>query len=250
WTIGSESHRVIDAIPELHPGPANNYSNRLTKADAGPEVAERLRMDFLSDLRTHNGRLYDIDSRKPVRFLEKTPKNALRIPFLDAVFPGARYIYLYRDPRENISSIMEGWRSKRFVTYPGLSVFAGPWSFLLPEDWASVRTSPLEEVAAFQWRAANECILDDLAALEPERSIALSYAELLAGPGAAIERLCEFAGIPVDAALRDTVSKPLKASRYTLTAPEAGKWRKNEAALARVLPGLNGLWERIQAAGA
>lgn len=250
WTIGNESHRVIESIPALQPGPANNYSNRLTEVDATPELAERLRKAFLSELRSHDGRRYNIDSQVPVRFLEKTPKNALRIPFLDTVFPGARFIYLYRDPRENISSIMEGWRSGHFVMYPQLTVFAGPWSFLLPVGWASMRTRPLEEVAAFQWRAANEYILNDLATLAPDRSIVLSYAELLAEPETAVATLCAFAGIPVDTALHDTAGKPLKNSRYTLTAPEAEKWRKNEAALSRVLPGLHELWERIQTAGA
>jgi len=250
WTIGSESHRVIDAVPALQPCPANNYSNRLTEVDATLELAERLRKAFLSELRSHDGRRYNNDSQTPVRFLEKTPKNALRIPFLDTVFPGARFIYLYRDPRENISSIMEGWRSGRFVTYPQLSVFAGAWSFLLPVGWASMRTCPLEEVAAFQWRAANEYILNDLATLDPDRRIVLSYAELLAEPEASVARLCAFAGIPVDTALHDAASKPLKTSRFTLTTPEAGKWRKNEAALSRVLPGLQALWKRIQASGA
>ena len=146
WTIGSESHRVIDAVPALQPCPANNYSNRLTEVDATLELAERLRKAFLSELRSHDGRRYNNDSQTPVRFLEKTPKNALRIPFLDTVFPGARFIYLYRDPRENISSIMEGWRSGRFVTYPQLSVFAGAWSFLLPVGWASMRTCPCAPV--------------------------------------------------------------------------------------------------------
>ena len=33
--------------------------------------------------------------------LEKTPKNSLRVPFLNAVFPQALFVYLYREPRES-----------------------------------------------------------------------------------------------------------------------------------------------------
>jgi hypothetical protein len=195
----------------------------------------------------HNNQPYNINSQSPVRFLEKTPKNSLRVPFLNCIFPDARFIYLYRDPRENISSIIEGWQSGRFVTYPQLHVRAGPWSFLLPEGWVSVRDLPLEEVAAFQWRAANECILTDLAAMRPDRWISLSYAKLIGEPEASIARLCKFADIPLDAGLRKATNNQLKYSRYTVSAPEADKWRKNAEVLSRVLPVVQDLWERMQA---
>ncbi len=68
------------------------------------------------------------DRQRPdrIRRLEKTPKNALRIPFFEQIFPDARYIFLWRDPRENLSSIIEAWRSGRWKTYNGLPGFDGP----------------------------------------------------------------------------------------------------------------------------
>ena len=64
--------------------------------------------------------------------LEKTPKNALRIPFIRKTYPDALFVYLYREPRDNVSSIMEAWRSGRFVMYPDLPGWQGlPWSLLL-----------------------------------------------------------------------------------------------------------------------
>ena len=47
-----------------------------------------------------------------VRMLEKTPKNSLRVPFLARVFPEARFIYLYRDPRQVLSSMIEAWTTR------------------------------------------------------------------------------------------------------------------------------------------
>ena len=44
-----------------------------------------------------------------LRFLEKTPKNVLRIPFIERIFPDALYVFLWRDPRGNLASIMEAW---------------------------------------------------------------------------------------------------------------------------------------------
>ncbi len=42
----------------------------------------------------------------------------------------------YREPQENVSSIIEGWESGRFVMYPDLPGWRGlPWSFLLVPGW-------------------------------------------------------------------------------------------------------------------
>jgi hypothetical protein len=100
-----------------------------------------------------------------VRLLEKTPKNALRVPFLLEVFPDAQFIYLQRDPRANLSSMMQAWRAKGWITYRQLPGWPGPWSLLLPPGYERLQGRPLEEVVAFQWRIANETILDDLADL-------------------------------------------------------------------------------------
>ncbi|HEV3471638.1 MAG TPA: sulfotransferase, partial [Actinomycetota bacterium] len=51
------------------------------------------------------------------RLLDKTPRNALRVPFVDALFPDARYIYLQRDGRENVNSLINAWRTPRYRSY-------------------------------------------------------------------------------------------------------------------------------------
>src|SRR5262249_6051022 len=44
--------------------------------------------------------------------------NCLRIPFLRALFPDARFVFLRRDGRATISSLIEGWRAgSRYETY-------------------------------------------------------------------------------------------------------------------------------------
>ena len=52
------------------------------------------------------------------RFVDKTPENCLRIPYLRALFPDASFIFLRRRAADNVSSLMDGWRARpRFVTY-------------------------------------------------------------------------------------------------------------------------------------
>ena len=129
WTIGDESHMVFEHIEKLNPHFGICTSNRLVAEDADSNTVQRIRQVFMERMRNSEGVMYsDIrtDPAEKPRFLEKTPKNSLRIPFLNEVFPDALYIYLYRDPRENLSSIIEAWRSSEFVTYSGLRDWPGP----------------------------------------------------------------------------------------------------------------------------
>jgi hypothetical protein len=241
WTVGGESHEVFELIPKLNPLRRGCDSNRLTAADYDAETAATLRNRFLELLRDRDGRPPPAGA---VRLLEKTPKNALRIPFLDVVFPEALFIYLYREPHENLSSILEAWRSGGFVTYPRLPEWEGlPWSLLLIPEWRQLRGQPLPEIAAAQWMTANRCILDDLEQLPEDRWCLVSYADLVADPQTLAERLCRFAGVTWDQQLRG----PLPLSRHTLTPPVPNKWRKNEAELAMVLPRAEAVAARVRA---
>jgi hypothetical protein len=251
WSIGDESHAVIERFRKFNPVFGICRTNRLLGEDADAETVTRIRQSFMKDLRNADGIMYrdlPADSAGKPRFLEKTPKNALRIPFLRQVFPDARFIYLFRDPRENLSSLIEGWRSSRFVMYEGLPGWPGKWSFLLPPGFEQLRGKSLEEVVAFQWQAVNQFILDDLGSLPAECWTALSYAELLEDTPATIERLCRFAEVPFDDGLRAYCGQELHHSRYTMTPPKAGKWRRNEAMIERVMEGLQPIIARIETA--
>ncbi len=114
WTIGEESHELIEGIPALHPAAHGYASNRLTTADATPAVSSLLHDRFARQLQDRQGRqlidLPAIEQPTQVRLLEKTPKNALRIPFLRALFPDARFLFLYRD-RQKILAV--SWKAGR-----------------------------------------------------------------------------------------------------------------------------------------
>lgn len=223
-------------------------SNRLDASHASEHIVGLLRQRFARFLRDRDGheiiRQQDIQA---LRFLEKTPKNALRQPFLDRVFPGALYIYLIRDPRRSISSMIEAWKSPRWVTYPRLRGWRGPrWSLLLPPGWQALSGRPLAEICAFQWAAANRFILDDLAVLPRDRWLACSYSELTGRTGQTIERICRFAGLDVDGRLQQRISDELPLSRYTHTPPDPEKWRKNEDQILPVLDSVEEVWQRCQ----
>lgn len=243
-TVGGEAHWLVEGIEGLRPGAPGVDSNRLTAEHATDAIAEDIREEILSRLQDNAGQQLPEPGHR--RFLEKTPKNSLRIPFFDHIFPDARFIFLWRDPRENISSIIEAWRSGQWRTYPKLEGFDGPWSMLLPSGWRAMNGRPVAEIAAWQWRATNDQIVDDLSRLADDRWTVLQYDQLLRDPAGLIGKLCEFLRMPVDSALAQRLAAPLPQSRYTLTAPAADKWRANEAQIAPVLPSVQATWDRLR----
>ncbi len=226
-TVGGESHAIIESIPALRPAAHGWESNRLTADDATAQTVASLTQGFIAELRDRDGRPPPPGS---VRMLEKTPKNALRVPFLETAFPAGRFVYLYRDPRETISSMLDAWRSGRFVTYADLPGWVGePWSLLLVPGWRElVRPATGRSRRRVSGRRATTVLLDDLEALDPDRWCVTSYDRLLADPRAEIERLCDFCELEWDGDL----SGPLPLSSHTLDSPQPDKWRRNADELA------------------
>ena len=251
WTIGGESHHVIEGLQSLNPNSGMVDSNRLTADHVNEQMAQFIRSRFARLLKDRDGqeflRRQDIER---LRFLEKTPKNALRLPFMEKIFPDALYIFLFRDVRANLSSMMEAWKARRWVTYPNLKSWQGPpWSLLLPPGWQQLSGRPLEEICAFQWESANRILLDDLEKIPRQRWTTINYQLLLDDPESAVEHLCAFAGLEVDDRLRQRVQRPLPLSRLTHTQPVVDKWRKNEAEIESVLESLAGIESRLQTLG-
>lgn len=229
FTTGRESHGLIESVPGLFPGERDWDSNRLTAADATDERIEALAGKFLEGLVDRDG------MRPPDRFrmLEKTPKNALRVPFFDAAWPDSMFVYLYRDVRETLSSMIDAWESGRFRTYPRLPGWQGPpWSLLLVPNWRDLVGRDLPEVVAWQWTITTNQLLDDLEAVTPRRVQRATHAELVAEPQQTVERLAASLGLQWDRSL----AAGLPLSKTTLTRPAPDKWRRHEAVIMNVWP--------------
>ena len=241
FTIGGESHGLIEGIPGLHPRPRGWVSNALTATDATPSVVARLTSQFHAYLRDRDGKA----PRGSARMIEKTPKNSLRVPFLRHAFPDARFVFLHRDVRETLSSMLEAWASSRFRTYPNLPDWGTPpWSLLLVPGWRDLRGLPLAEIVAHQWARTMTALLDDLEALPDDRVVALSYADFLAAPQRVVVRVCDRLGLAWDRKLAAT----LPPSPTVVSAPRPDKWRANQAAIDAVQPIVSAADARARAA--
>jgi len=225
-TIGGESHLLIEGIPALDASKRGFESNRLDATDATPDIANALRERFAAEA---FGRDLRMPAAGAVRLLEKTPKNSLRIPFLQRVFPDALFVYLHRDPREVLASMLEAWESGRFRTYPNLPGWTGlPWSLLLTPGWRDLVGRPLPEIVAAQWEATTRILLDDLAALPSAQCVVARYDALTGNPAAEIARLCAALGFGWD----QPIDGPLPLANHTVSEPRADKWRRREDELA------------------
>ena len=250
WTTGEENHELLETITGLHPKDNHYHSNRLLAKNATNEILTELSRRFSQRLVNQQGQWYQglNDQQRPrdVRFLEKTPKNALRIPFIKVLFPDAVFIYLYREPYANINSLMEGWRSRRFIAYKNLPKWAfKDWSFLLTPNWHALNHCSLVEITAHQWKTANETIIGDLKNLASADWTMLSYDELITNPQQTLATLVQF--MQMELSTQHFSTKKLALTPVTLSAPQANKWKKNAAELATISTLVEPVFKKIKA---
>jgi hypothetical protein len=140
--------------------------------------------------------------RPPIRLVEKSVPNVMRIMFLRELFPDAQFLHLTRHPRSNLSAMYRGWKStERHNDYPlpdGFRIVGhdGPaWAFFLPPGWQSWDGRTLMDVCEHQWRVAHERCLAAAEILPAGDCLRLKFEDLLATPIEALGSVASWAGI-------------------------------------------------------
>jgi hypothetical protein len=244
WHLRAESHGVLEG--PFHPDETGRASNRCTGADAGPSTARRVRRAFYQQALNlnrvmRNPALFFSGSRlwrraanalaikalgafskwskpKRVRLLEKTPKNTLRVPLLNRLFPDALFVWNRRRPAENVDSLIAGWEtvehlgSMRLPSFArvrfaraGYAVAGGlnlqdytgeKWKFALVPEWPSLEGKTVADVAAWQYYQCNHYALRDLDRLDEQRIFAVRHETFVAEPVDTVKRIFAWAGLP------------------------------------------------------
>jgi LPS sulfotransferase NodH len=274
WSLYAESESIFRKhVPANTPA---ERGNELDETDATPEIVAAIRADFYRKCmnyqtlapnsytkvytnRTveklkrmfHTNIIAPLSKPKAIRIVEKTPKNCLRIPFINAIFPDAFFVFLYREPRTNISSLIEGWRQgKRYGTapLPEGSAIAGydsdQWNFLRPQGWQRyTRNVSLAEVCAFQYAAANERALESLKSIPQERQMNVRYEDLVAASEAEVKRIAAQTGLAYDGAMQKMAAE-LPPVNTTSTVDD-NKWKMNEAEIVKVLDSVSDVAKKL-----
>jgi hypothetical protein len=234
----SEAHEVWEL--DYHPALRGWESNVLGAADVTPHAAARIRRSFF------------LVAGRRRRFIDKTPRNTLRVPFMEAVFPDARYLFLQRDGRENVNSLINAWRSPRYRTYelpdphsiPGTD--SSWWKFVLYPGWRRDLGGPLEVVCAKQWTISNDYALEGADLVGPERWTAARYEDLIEDPVGEIARTMKWLELPFEDPVRELAEGVRTTPVNVVTPPERGKWRReNPEEIERITPLIQDTMKRL-----
>ena len=198
-------------------------------------------------------RILPSGDRQPIHLLEKTPENCLRLPFLLALWPDARVLFLVRDGRSNINSLIEGWKHPHlFHGYQPPAELAIPgngqpdkWAFTLIPDWSSLTTAPLEEVCARQWLACNRAVLAHQAQTAGRVPyLMVRYEQLIEQPGTILEQIAEFSGHNLTNLIERYANGLPEIN--VVTRPDKEKWRQqNPEAIAHIEPLIKPLMNQL-----
>jgi hypothetical protein len=233
-SIGQEGHVLWESFH--HPREHGWASNALGPGDVRSFEPRYLAWTISSLAGTRDGR----------RFLDKTPRNSLRLPYLDALFPDARFVFVQRDGRATVSSLITAWREREHPAYvlPVPFHIAGvpdrSWHFILPPGWRAYDGRPLEDVCALQYTTATEAVLAFRGGLGADRFVDLRYEDLLADPAGQLEHVHQALDVPF------TDAEARRAREHVRPVePGREKWRTaTPAEVERVLPAIEPMLER------
>lgn len=93
---------LSEPTPIWSSGNAYRTHDILTVNDATPRISRNIISRF--------ERFIFASSKQ--RFMEKTPRNCLRIPFINKIFPDAKFVHVIRDGREVSLSASNEWKGK------------------------------------------------------------------------------------------------------------------------------------------
>jgi LPS sulfotransferase NodH len=185
------------------------------------------------------------------RFLDKTPRNVLKVPYLSALFPDACFVLLKRNGPDTVSSLIEGWTVRHGVSYRlpeplHLEEYHGRlWSYVLPPEWRRVANASIADVAALQYVSSYDMALDDFADERGPSCHEVVFEELLARPTEVTAALLEAVDLPASARVMEMASNlgahPVQAN----SPPRPEKWRDRADLIARVLPQIAPTMERL-----
>jgi hypothetical protein len=219
-SLHKESH---DFWVQLHPLSERNWDSHAI----GPELASQKDKDTVSRF------FYTMTGKQ--RIVDKNNQNGLSVYYLYRLFPDAHFIYIKRNPGDNIDSLINGWnKADEFATWSDdipeeVSIDNGQyrrWCFFLAQGWRQLIQSRIEEVCAFQYKAINESILSAKEKIPPEQWHEVSYETLIASPVVEFKKLFDGCSIPFDEAIENHCCTVLTKPYNTFSEIGVEKWKK------------------------
>ncbi len=233
--IGSLQRETHDFWAGLHPLQNKGWeTHALDAADASAADRDDVARYFYAWTGRH-------------RWVDKNNQNGLCVPYLQALFPDAVFVYVKRSPGDNLNSLIEGWgKPEEFATWSdalpaSVAVEQGRytrWCFFLAAGWRNYTHASIEEVAAFQYDAINRAILEGKKGLAPSQWVEVFYEDFLRDPAGTFRTVFEGCGLSFDSRLKKHCAEVLDIPYNAFSAIRLDKWKdgRNRERIERVLP--------------
>ena len=236
WRYGNAGHPVDEFTVDHATSQSAKYIRRQFD-----KMARRIRADFL---------------------VEKTCANSLRVGFIDAVIPNAKYIFITRDGRDVVPSAMKCWsnpinlgyiaRKARFVPWRDIPfygsryllnrmfhAFSGKqrlafWGPKFEGMEECLKSQTLAEVCATQWTFSVKRSIDAFEQLDHSKVFPLRYEDFVSEPLENLTQLIEFLGASVP-------DDELNAAVPNVSTKSVGNWQRvlDELTIQAISPIVN-----------
>lgn len=180
------------------------------------------------------------------RIVDKNNQNGLSVPYLYRLFPDAHFVFIKRNPGDNIDSLIHGWnKADEFSTWSRelpetIQIDNGKyrqWCFFLADGWRQLTTASIEEVCAFQYRTMNEALLAAKALIPPGQWHEVGYETLINSPVLEFQRLFQACEVPFDEHMETHCKAVLDTPYNTFSEIRVEKWKdgNNRQRINRIL---------------
>jgi hypothetical protein len=180
----------------------------LTGSDENSDQSSKLRELFLRETEL---------SQRPI-LVEKLPINNFRLRFIQAIFPDARFVHIYRNGLEVARSIQEMCNGGKWFA-------AGQYKWeqlaLLAQARDETATLPAlctnyYDQGLLEWRLSTEAAVDCLSTLSEDRYLEFSYADFINDPLSVILAVLSFIGIGGQPAIEEFVKGTIRRNTPSL----------------------------------
>jgi hypothetical protein len=192
---------------------------------ASPDELAHLRADYWERVRR-----FGAQPQERV-FVDKLPLNTLKLPVIARLFPRAKILFAWRDPRDVVLSCFR----RRFKLNPSM------YQLLTLEGAADFYDAVMGAAHAFRQKL-------------PLTELVVRHERLVDSFDREARAVCDFLGLEWSDAVRDFADRTLDRAINTPSAAQLGRglssegvghWRNYSVELAPVLPVLNGWAERF-----
>jgi Sulfotransferase family len=212
-------------------------SDQFTAEQASPRIKRFIRKQFEKLAETEN----------TPHVLEKTCANSMRVPFVDAIFPEAKYIFLVRHGFDASISGAVRWQAKfnleytlkklRYVPLVDIPLYGSRYLKIRAQrllsgektlsSWGPIyegmledrKEMPLLDVCVRQWRACVENSSNAFTKMAPGKVLQIRYEDLVTDSEATLSRILSFCDVEVN-------KERMAAEARKFRADGVGGWRK------------------------